>query len=450
MLETNGSPLRIQEAPPSQSQTHPYQGRDGLILLMKRVNEIARFPETSDMVQAMLDLMMEITRADYANYFELDPDSDELVITHVRGDVESQHLIGLRLNRQQGLPGVTLCDIKVVVAGELLPDLDWLNVIDPMGAARRRNVINLPVMHQEHTLGVIQLFNFEQAEIDLLMVLGDRLAVEIDHHKNITTTCHSNQRLLTLVNILRKVSGTIDRNNLLHLVTESASRLVGAQRSTIFLVDPTTREMLYQVAYQSPETDPSPAPAASKPQRSAANEPKTRPRGKLGEFSQFNRSAITVPLSSDPTGSEQTDGQHLVLGGLMVFNKQNSSFQEEDAQLMDILAHQASTNLQIAEMYENSGELFLGVIKALAAAIDAKDPYTQCHSQCVSDYSVLIARELGFDDASINDLRIGSLFHDIGKIGIPDQILLKNGRLTEREYDFIKSHPRMGVNILAR
>jgi HD-GYP domain-containing protein (c-di-GMP phosphodiesterase class II) len=417
---------------------------------MKRANEIARMPDASDMVQAMLDLMMEITQADYANYFQLDPDTDELVITHVRGDVESQHLIGLRLDRRQGLPGVTLCDIKVVVAGELLPELDWLNVVDPMGAAHRRNVINLPVMQKERTLGVIQLFNFEQAEIDLLMLLAERLAGEMDHHSNIATTRHSHQRLLTLVDILRKVSGTIDRNHLLHLVTESASRLVDAQRSTVFLVDPGTREMLYQVAYQSPETDAPPAPPSAKPRRSAANEPKTRPRGKLGEFSQFNRSAITVPLSSDSSGGKQTDGQQHVLGGLMVFNKQNANFQEEDARLMDILAQQASTNLQIAEMYENSGELFLGVIKALATAIDAKDPYTQGHSQCVSDYSVLIGRELGIDDTSINDLRIGSLFHDIGKIGIPDQILLKNGRLSEREYEFMKSHPRMGVNILSQ
>jgi putative nucleotidyltransferase with HDIG domain len=117
---------------------------------------------------------------------------------------------------------------------------------------------------------------------------------------------------------------------------------------------------------------------------------------------------------------------------------------------MQILANQTSTFLQVAEMYEGAGELFLDAIRALAAAIDAKDPYTQGHSQRVSDYSVLISRELGLDDAQINDIRIASLLHDIGKIGIPDAILLKGGSLTPEEYDGIKRHPSTGVNILSQ
>ncbi len=92
---------------------------------------------------------------------------------------------------------------------------------------------------------------------------------------------------------------------------------------------------------------------------------------------------------------------------------------------------------------------FLGVIKSLAAAVDAKDPYTKGHSQRVSDYSVLIARELGLDETLVNDVRIGSLLHDIGKIGIPDSILLKNGTLNFEEIELMRQHPRTGVNILS-
>lgn len=447
MQKPNGLPLRTKEETPAPISSCEVPSRDSLLAVMKQANEIAMIPAAWDLVQAMLGLMMEITRADSANFFKLDADTDELVITHVRGEGDSSHLIGLRLNRNSGVPGVTLCDVKVVIAGDLLPDLDWLNVVDPLNAARKRNVVNLPVHNGDCTLGVIQLFNFEQAEIDLLMLLADRLAVELIHRKTADVAHKSNQQLLKLVDILGMIGGTLDRNSLLHLVTESASRLINAERSSVFLVDPTTREMLYQVAYQAPEPKPPEPPTSAKILRSAANEPKTRSRhGQLGEFSHFNRSAITVPLSSQASG--QSEDHKNVLGGLMVFNKQNASFQEEDAQLMEILARQASNNLQIAEMYESAGELFLGVIKALAAAIDAKDPYTQGHSQRVSDFSVMIARELGFDSGWIHDLRIGSLFHDIGKIGIADEILLKNGKLTEMEYDVMKGHPRLGGNIL--
>lgn len=90
------------------------------------------------------------------------------------------------------------------------------------------------------------------------------------------------------------------------------------------------------------------------------------------------------------------------------------------------------------------------MIQALATAIDAKDPYTQGHSQRVSEFAVMIAREMGFNEAEINDLRIGSLFHDIGKIGIPDQILLKNGKLNDKEYEYMKQHPALGANILSQ
>jgi HD-GYP domain-containing protein (c-di-GMP phosphodiesterase class II) len=63
---------------------------------------------------------------------------------------------------------------------------------------------------------------------------------------------------------------------------------------------------------------------------------------------------------------------------------------------------------------------------------------------------VLIARELGLNDTLVNDIRIGSLLHDIGKIGIPDSILLKKGTLSSEEYELIGEHPRTGVNILSQ
>ncbi len=89
-------------------------------------------------------------------------------------------------------------------------------------------------------------------------------------------------------------------------------------------------------------------------------------------------------------------------------------------------------------------------LNRLITAIDAKDKYTQGHSQRVSDFSVSIARELGLDETAVNDIRIGSLLHDIGKIGIPDSILLKNGKLSDIESELMKGHPRTGVNILSQ
>ncbi|MBE0698931.1 MAG: HD domain-containing protein [Anaerolineaceae bacterium] len=461
MQVNNERPSETQNKTVSETSLPLLQSRDWILSVMMRANEIARIDDANGMIQNMLDLMMEISLAESANFFQIDTATDELLITHVRGDTESEYLVGLRLNRQQGLPGLAFCDSKVVVVGDLPSEPDWLRVVDPVSAARKRNVINLPVANNDQTVGVIQIYNYQQAELDLLKVLSDRLAVEMDRRKEVQASRQSNQRLLTLVDMLGEVAGTLDRNRLLHLVTENASRLVGGERSSIFLVDPNTRDMIFQVAYKSP--DPENLGAVTKQAEQTAADPGSnrlereysgsisRPsQFQPGEFSYFNRSAITVPLRSDSPTTESVDDQQHILGGLMVLNGQDASFKEEDAQLLHILANQASTFLQVAEMYEGAGELFLGVIKALATAIDAKDPSTKGHSQRVSDLSVLIATELGVDETLVNDLRIGSLFHDIGKIGIPDGILLKNGKLNGKELEYIKLHPRTGVNILSQ
>lgn len=437
------------------------RGREWILAIIERANEIAAAVDTSCLVQDMLDLMIEVTRADSANFFQLDSSTDELVITHVRGDTESQFLIGLRLNRQQDLPGLSLGDTKIIVIGDLPSDPEWLRTVDPVNAARKKNVINLPVTSKDHTLGVIQIFNFQQAELDLLLVLAARLAVELERRHETDAIQRSNQRLMTLVDILKQVSGTLDRNRLLHLVTENAARLVNAERSSLFLVDPNTSEMIFQVAYQPPAqqlVQPAADYVGQQTRLSTANN-QARPDSQKqarqanldeGEFSFFNRSAITVPLRSEPLAQDRAGDRKHMLGGLMVLNKPDASFMEEDAQVMRILANQVSTFLQVADMYESTGELFLGVIKSLITAIDAKDPYTQGHSQRVSDYSVLIARELGLDENSVNDIRVGSLLHDIGKIGIPDSILLKNGKLTVEEFELMRGHPCTGINILSQ
>ena len=93
-------------------------------------------------------------------------------------------------------------------------------------------------------------------------------------------------------------------------------------------------------------------------------------------------------------------------------------------------------------------QMSLQTIQTLANAIDAKDPYTKGHSTRVSQYSVAVAEALGWSRERINDLRYAALLHDIGKIGVPDSILNKPRRLTDVEFEIIKSHTVMGGDIL--
>lgn len=105
---------------------------------------------------------------------------------------------------------------------------------------------------------------------------------------------------------------------------------------------------------------------------------------------------------------------------------------------------------ELAKVNQDLANAYLDSIETLRTTIEAKDPYTRGHSDRVAAYSVLLGRRLGLSEEDIKTLQIGGLFHDIGKIGITDTILLKNERLTDEEYSEIRNHPEIGVTILSK
>lgn len=108
----------------------------------------------------------------------------------------------------------------------------------------------------------------------------------------------------------------------------------------------------------------------------------------------------------------------------------------------------SSINEELNEKNEELEKAYLDTIGILRQTVEAKDTYTRGHSDRVSAYSVLIGEKLGLSDKDIHTLKIGGLFHDIGKIGVPDSILLKSSKLSDDEYSQIKNHPSIGAHIL--
>ncbi len=108
---------------------------------------------------------------------------------------------------------------------------------------------------------------------------------------------------------------------------------------------------------------------------------------------------------------------------------------------------------KINEQLQNTNEMlekaYLESIQTLRYTVEAKDTYTRGHSDRVSQFSVLIGKHLNLSEAELKNLEIGGLFHDIGKIGVPDSILLKESKLTDDEYSEIKNHPSIGAHILS-
>jgi hypothetical protein len=100
------------------------------------------------------------------------------------------------------------------------------------------------------------------------------------------------------------------------------------------------------------------------------------------------------------------------------------------------------------ELYRQQADLLAGIVRALTSAIDAKDPYTCGHSERVARVAVRLAQELGCSPETVETIYLSGLLHDVGKIGIDDNVLRKPGRLTDAEFEHIKTHARIGYNIL--
>ncbi len=106
--------------------------------------------------------------------------------------------------------------------------------------------------------------------------------------------------------------------------------------------------------------------------------------------------------------------------------------------------------INLAKAAEENRELFVGTVKALAAAIDGKDKYTRGHSERVSRISVAIGKRMNMDAEELETLRISALLHDIGKIAVDDAILKKPAALTEEEFAIMKTHPMKGYKIMSQ
>jgi putative nucleotidyltransferase with HDIG domain len=139
----------------------------------------------------------------------------------------------------------------------------------------------------------------------------------------------------------------------------------------------------------------------------------------------------------------------MIFGMLILATRNgNTDFTEKDLYFLNVLGEKASSSIENLALYENIHQNLFATLYAFVEAIEARDVYTKQHSARVTGYSVIMARAIGCSEEQMQVLNVAGYLHDIGKIGIPDQILLKPGKLTDEEYQVIKRHPIIGSSII--
>lgn len=160
------------------------------------------------------------------------------------------------------------------------------------------------------------------------------------------------------------------------------------------------------------------------------------------------RSAAAVPLISRRyQRADQAPGEQ-VLGVMTLLDTHNSSaFSDSDMELLRTLSSLVAISVTNARMEERRRATFLRTLESLATALEARDEYTRGHSQRVCEMSIMIGEKMGLGPDALEELRVGTILHDIGKIGVPDAILNKRARLTDEEFAVMKTHPVIGYEI---
>lgn len=256
------------------------------------------------------------------------------------------------------------------------------------------------------------------------------------------------QNLLSLIDISNRLVRETDLDALLDLILLETTRLMGADRSSLFLVDHEQMEIWSKIAQGTQEI--------------------RLPLGKgiAGFVAQTGEVINMSDAYSDNRFDQSTDQrtgyrtrsvlcvpmvnlEGTIIGVVQVLNKREGVFVDADIKLLQALAAQAAVAIENARMHKDLDLLLMSTLKALSKAIDARDHYTQGHSYRVSIYAVAIGQQMGLGKQDLKVLEMAAAMHDVGKIGIRDNVLCKPGLLTPEEYAMIRKHVEFTHDILS-
>jgi putative nucleotidyltransferase with HDIG domain len=158
----------------------------------------------------------------------------------------------------------------------------------------------------------------------------------------------------------------------------------------------------------------------------------------LSWLAEYATQLLAVPLMR----------QEQVLGCLFGIDKQNGEFDTVDSKLLNSIANESAIYLENSMLFDDVRGLMMGLLHSLTSAVDAKDTYTCGHSERVALLSRSLALEAGLNENQVDRIYMAGLLHDVGKIGVPEAVLQKCGKLTDEEFAQIKKHPEIGARIL--
>jgi len=336
-------------------------------------------------------------------------------------------------------------------------DKRWLKRIAEEVEYPTKNIMTIPLKSRNNNIvAVLEFLNkesgFQDEDVHYLSIFNPIIVSTIENINMHIQNEREIKKLRAMVDVSQKLGSTLNLNTLLKLIMEIGKDVLNAEASSIFKIDAENKELYFVTATgkKGRKVKTIKLPWGKGIAGWVAQKGKTvyvedvrkdkRFYKEVDEKSQFQtKSIIAVPIKA----------KDKIFGVAEVLNKRGGErFSKEDIEIFEAIAKQAGLAMENAGLYQDLDELFRGTIRAIVKAIEAKDGYTRGHTERVTEYSLLIGEEMGLSDDEKRKLEISALLHDVGKIGIPDAILGKPGRLTDEEFNVVKSHPERGAEIM--
>ncbi len=256
----------------------------------------------------------------------------------------------------------------------------------------------------------------------------------------------SKDQLSVLYQIFRTISSTLKLDDILQTILDFSIKISGAGRGSIMLLDKKQRIFSIKIPYDKSEKNID---------KIIFDENENT----IGWVVKNKKFLYIEDLENDKRFSKikiirRRIKQLLIIPIIVedkvtgVINLENTSLSPDIINLLRSFSEGAAVAINNARLYQKIQDSYFEIVKALAQAIEAKDPYTHGHSERVMEYAVLIAQKLGLPEVEIESLRYAAILHDIGKIGVRGIVLNNLNGLTGEEYDEIKKHPLVGEGII--
>ncbi len=422
---------------------------------LKKLEGIKSVHFTENTLNEILDIAIHITSGKWASILIATENRKELEFKAYKGPTTN---IPNNISINEGIAGWVFSTGVPLKCNNIKSDKRWSDRVSKEIGYIPTRILCVPITIENKTEGVIEIVDtennkdFSEEDIDILSIFADKIASLINSNRLYEEMQKKMERIEALTEISLILGSTLDLNKLLNIIMEEAKKLLDSEASSIFQIDEEKKELFFVVAtgekgetvkeIRVPLGKGIAGWVAQHGQTLFVKDVSKDPRfyDTVDKKSRFKtRSILAVPLSA----------KGKIIGVAEVLNKKGGeTFTEEDIELFETLARHASVAMENAKLYQEINDLFYSSIKSLVTAIEAKDKYTRGHTERVTKYSISIAKEMNLEENDIKNLELAAMLHDIGKIGIPDKVLLKPGKLTDEEYEMIKTHPSKGAEIL--